>query len=584
MKMTYTRLFQNYNPKYCNVNEKSLLAKDKGGQDMEIDDTLGYCGMKTLISHEWPEAELKKYDYNKENASSGGSSNSYNRTPQRTRCRKVRHPLENYEENSQDSGHGSSPVSDKEEKRLEDYVTFATVSPHCRLQYNTFLGKQFASASLYHPSKKNSITAEDKIFLRSLSSGYESMDDGLTNELIDMETMDEETQLPTGISKLLSGDIVAPETSTEYDVSPTPNFSRSMSPKIKMWLSLNGKYRRNIKTVSSPLLKSPTQTRSPLMTKSPSLSKIRTCLFRSPTAACSTRTMMRTCSYDTTTNYYTSPNFARSYKRPSEDLLENDTSILKRSRKSNSLYLDATPVSARHFSVLRPKPSLQRSLSETETHANIKWAVHRSVTDTDLIGDFSKPCILPLTISQHSDLKTITSETLAALLRGEFIDRIRSYKIIDCRYPYEYEGGHIEGALNLYSIDLIKQNMLDHLNCTVPRIQSDTDKRDILVFHCEFSQERGPNLSRTLRRLDRTCNKEYYPALYYPEIYLLQGGYKKFYSEQKEFCSPQDYKSMKHPNHEEECRFFRNKSKSWQGDKSKGISQTVRVNLEHLDF
>jgi len=184
----------------------------------------------------------------------------------------------------------------------------------------------------------------------------------------------------------------------------------------------------------------------------------------------------------------------------------------------------------------------------------------------------------------HADLKTITSNTLAALLRGEFADRVASYTIVDCRYPYEYEAGHIEGAMNIYNMDLIQQIMLNHLVDTVPRIQLDTDKRKILVFHCEFSWERGPNLSRVLRRLDRARNKEHYPALHYPEMYLLLGGYEKFYSEQKEFCTPQDYKPMKHPNHEEECRFFRSKCKSWQAEKTKGISQTVRANLERFAF
>ena len=447
--------------------------------------------------------------------------------------------------------------------------------------------------------------------LRSLSSGYDSMDDGIVNELNDMETMDEETQLPSGIAKLLSGDIVAPEASTDYDVSTTPDFSR-MSSKVKKWLSVqSGIYKRNIKTMSPPLVRSPlmrspllagtpsmirtsSMTRSSPLEKMPPLSKIRTCLFRSPTASCSKRTMMRTYSYDeATAPYYRlqmeiSPHSARSYKRPSEDLLEDEASILKRSRKSNNLSLDTTPVSAKRSSTSTHSRSLQRSLSErtglTETHTNIKWAIHRSITDSDLIGDFSKPCILPLTSGIHGDLKTITSDTLAALLRGEFADRVSSYTIIDCRYPYEYEAGHIAGAMNVYNMDLIQQVMLDHLVNTVPKIQLDTDKRNIIVFHCEFSWERGPNLSRFLRKLDRACNKEYYPALYYPEMYLLLGGYEKFYSEQKEFCSPQDYKPMKHPNHEEECRFFRRKCKSWQAEKTKGINQAVRTNLERFAF
>ena len=33
---------------------------------------------------------------------------------------------------------------------------------------------------------------------------------------------------------------------------------------------------------------------------------------------------------------------------------------------------------------------------------------------------------------------------LCALLRGDYSDTVDKYTIVDCRYPYEYEGGHIE--------------------------------------------------------------------------------------------------------------------------------------------
>lgn len=394
--------------------------------------------------------------------------------------------------------------------------------------------------------------------MRSLSSGYESMDDvnDMMNELIDMESIDDKPQLPSGISKLLSGDIVAPETSMDCEISTTPSYSR---------LDL--------------------QTKVKCLNSTPSLSKIRTCLFRSPTTTCTPRTITRRYSYDEKSplGYHLeteiSPQMTRAYKRTSEEMPTDETSILKKSR--NNFYLNATPTSAQSSALARSK--IQRSLSETEAHANIKWAIHRSATDSDLIGDFSKPCALPIMIGHHQDLKTITPDTLAALLRGEFDDRVHSYRIIDCRYPYEYEGGHIAGSLNLYNMDLVERTLLEPLTSTVPKIEPDITKRNVLVFHCEFSWERGPSLSRFLRRLDRERNKEHYPALHYPEVYLLHGGYEKFYSEQKDFCLPQNYKPMKHPDHEEEFRFFRSKSKSWQGDKAKGISQTVvRTNLKRL--
>lgn len=54
-------------------------------------------------------------------------------------------------------------------------------------------------------------------------------------------------------------------------------------------------------------------------------------------------------------------------------------------------------------------------------------------TKEDLIGDFTRPFALPLTPGKHSDLKSITSDTLAKLLNGDYDDTIGSYKIIDCR-------------------------------------------------------------------------------------------------------------------------------------------------------
>ena len=44
------------------------------------------------------------------------------------------------------------------------------------------------------------------------------------------------------------------------------------------------------------------------------------------------------------------------------------------------------------------------------------------------------------------------------------------------------------------------------------------EKRDILVFHCEFSSKRGPDYCTKLRTKDRNVNKDVYPGLHYPEV------------------------------------------------------------------
>ncbi|XP_059744006.1 M-phase inducer phosphatase 3 isoform X2 [Bos taurus] len=156
-----------------------------------------------------------------------------------------------------------------------------------------------------------------------------------------------------------------------------------------------------------------------------------------------------------------------------------------------------------------------------------------------LIGDFSK---------------------VAALLSGEFQGLIEKFYIIDCRYPYEYLGGHIQGALNLHS-----QEELYNFFLKKPIVPWDNQKRIVIVFHCEFSSERGPRMCRSLREEDRTLNQ--YPALYYPELYILKGGYRDFFPEYMELCEPQSYCPMHHQDHKAELLRCRNQSKAWEGER-----------------
>ena len=173
--------------------------------------------------------------------------------------------------------------------------------------------------------------------------------------------------------------------------------------------------------------------------------------------------------------------------------------------------------------------------------------------------------------------------------------------IIDCRYFYEFEGGHITGAINISSplvinhlmrnrkemlfnnrfLDMLLATNLREITfedieefssaCSAPqgqggrvlrqraKTQSDfpvkdssreaetemtdsefnmhiTDVIPILVLHCEFSSQRGPNIFRHVRSVDRGGNP--YPFLTFPQMYVLKGGYEAFYKDNLDRCTP----------------------------------------------
>ncbi|XP_028978051.2 cell division cycle 25 homolog d isoform X1 [Esox lucius] len=185
-----------------------------------------------------------------------------------------------------------------------------------------------------------------------------------------------------------------------------------------------------------------------------------------------------------------------------------------------------------------------------------------------LTGDYSKPLVLPVKRVNHQGLHCITSQTVASLLGGQYSGPVEDFLIVDCRYPYEYQGGHIKGAVNLHTRAQIKGALLQ-----VPGLRQVTSTpgdgpltagqgspsegsspRKLIVFHCEFSSERGPRLCHYLREQDRALHASLYPLLFYPELYLLEGGYRHFHACYPELCEPRGYVSMRHHDHRDQWR------------------------------
>uniref|UniRef100_F6W4M4 M-phase inducer phosphatase n=2 Tax=Monodelphis domestica TaxID=13616 RepID=F6W4M4_MONDO len=202
------------------------------------------------------------------------------------------------------------------------------------------------------------------------------------------------------------------------------------------------------------------------------------------------------------------------------------------------------------------QPAIPQSSSTEETIESILDSDQR-----DLIGDFSKGYLFHTVAGKHQDLKYISPEIMASVLNGKFANLIKEFVIIDCRYPYEYEGGHIKGAVNLHMEEEVEAFLLKK------PIRPTDGKRVIVVFHCEFSSERGPRMCRFVRERDRLDNE--YPKLHYPELYVLKGGYKDFFLKCKSYCEPPSYRPMHHEDFKEDLKKFRTKSRTWAGEKSK---------------
>ncbi|KAJ7273554.1 hypothetical protein B0H12DRAFT_1228402 [Mycena haematopus] len=157
--------------------------------------------------------------------------------------------------------------------------------------------------------------------------------------------------------------------------------------------------------------------------------------------------------------------------------------------------------------------------------------------------------LLPCHRVTDDGLMRINSETLNNLLDGHYTEQA-DYHIIDCRFDYEFNGGHIRGAVNLNQKgDLEEFFLRTSLKKPKPSVSGDSGRKTILVFHCEFSAKRAPTFAKHLRAKDRALNNHVYPRIHYPELYILEGGYCQYYKSSSSRCLPQAYVTMDDPTH-----------------------------------
>lgn len=234
------------------------------------------------------------------------------------------------------------------------------------------------------------------------------------------------------------------------------------------------------------------------------------------------------------------------------------------------------------------KPVFCRSHSETEL--SIMKSCQLKEETPDILPDSSRLYALPSISagSKHPSLRSITCHTMAEMMKGRYSSTIRSYRIVDVRYKFEYDGGHIKNAENWQhgEDEEFLNAFIPSEPLTKPPLSYDSatydeessKKRDILIFHCEFSSQRGPDFYMKLRERDRQLNKDVYPGLYFPECYLLHLGYKEFWRNYPSLCAG-TYTEMIDPRHELDLRKMRAKSKSWSGGTVARTSRVGRLNL-----
>jgi len=139
------------------------------------------------------------------------------------------------------------------------------------------------------------------------------------------------------------------------------------------------------------------------------------------------------------------------------------------------------------------------------------------------IHDTIYPPIVPV-LPKSNQFHEISGSTLVDLMEGRYENNFERVIIIDCRNKYEFDGGHIRGAISVVPDDLEPFIHQQFMTNPVPR------PNWIIIFHCEFSVVRGPRGYDTLRGMDRQANGiANYPRCYYPYVYVLHGGYRTFH-------------------------------------------------------
>lgn len=224
----------------------------------------------------------------------------------------------------------------------------------------------------------------------------------------------------------------------------------------------------------------------------------------------------------------------------------------------------AAPILMRHGSIKRRDRISKSNDQRTKlrrTHSMFANTNEVKTVTPDIVPTYNS-CLEESKIPIHYDdnsndnLPRVSVETLVKIMDKEYKGFYGSIYIIDCRFEYEFLGGHIKDAVNISKQKQLEEEFIHkrHVRC------KDTKKPPLIIFHCEFSSYRGPILASHLRTCDRILNHDNYPKLHFPDVVILDGGFKTFYEKYPNKCEG-SYVCMQSKNHEEELSEFKRDSK-----------------------
>ncbi|EZF22020.1 hypothetical protein H112_05010 [Trichophyton rubrum D6] len=220
---------------------------------------------------------------------------------------------------------------------------------------------------------------------------------------------------------------------------------------------------------------------------------------------------------------------------------ENGSPSYGAMRRGSNPFSRPRKLSRRSLSMFEhPEDVLKDDKEDTTMHASTAL---QSITDMESSAPtLTLPHFIP--DDQPDCLPRIENSVLVDIIDGKYSDQFDNITIIDCRFEYEYEGGHINGAVNYNDKEQLAEKLFT---------EGEMKQKTALIFHCEYSAHRAPIMAKFIRHRDRAVNIDQYPKLTFPEMYILHGGYSGFFAEHSSLCYPQNYVEMAAKEHEFAC-------------------------------